>query len=429
MSSQTSSDHWSQSLQSVLDQPPATLPMRMILGGLAFCCAFGAWAWFGQIQEVSQATGQLTPQGKVYKVQPVTQGEIVRILVKPGQTVKAGQLMAELDNRLATAEVERLEQSLVAYRLQLLQKQELQKRIVLEAETRRAIALAQFQSQEAALAQAQSNAATQQAMVVQVQSEQEAYNARLARLQPLLAEGAIAQEHLFEVEEGIREQQRTLIQNQGQLAGSLAETQRLQAELAQRQAEAQQSQLEAQQQFQQVTLEITDLAAKIADTDTLLKAARTQQQNTFLYAPVTGTVSMINIDNVGEVANPGETFAEIVPQQAPLVLSALLPNREAGFVKVGMPVQMKFDAFPYQDYGVVDGKVLSVSPDAKMDERLGAVYQVEISLDQTNLDHQHQPIHFKAGQTATAEIVVRQHRIMDVLLKPVQALQRDHLNL
>ena len=62
---------WSPSLQQLLDQPPSSLPTRFIAGGIAFCCIFGAWAWFGQIQDTSYAQGRLIPQGEVDRVQPV----------------------------------------------------------------------------------------------------------------------------------------------------------------------------------------------------------------------------------------------------------------------------------------------------------------------------------------------------------------------
>ena len=83
----TNTANWSTSLQTVLDQPPSTLPRQLILGGLAFCVAFGAWATFGRIDEVGHARGQLVPKGEVYKIHPIESGKIARIRVKEGQSV------------------------------------------------------------------------------------------------------------------------------------------------------------------------------------------------------------------------------------------------------------------------------------------------------------------------------------------------------
>ncbi|WP_448603957.1 HlyD family type I secretion periplasmic adaptor subunit [Thermoleptolyngbya sp.] len=420
---------WSQSLQTVLDQPPASLPSRMIGVGLAFCCIFAAWAWFGKVQDISQGTGQLVPQGRVYKVQPAGQGEIVRLLVKEGDQVKAGQVVAELDGRLLEAEVHRLQQSLSAYRLQLIQSQELLHRTALEAEMRQAIAQSQAQSQSAALTEAQVAAATQQELLKQTETDQAASEARLTRLRPLVNVGAIAQEQLFEVEQSLRDRQRSQIQSEGDLQRAIANAKRYQAEFAQQQAEVQRSHLEKQQRLQQIQVGISELEASIQETQNLLSAAQTQLQSKILTAPITGTVLALHIDNVGEVAQPGQTIAEIAPIDAPLVLSTVIPNDRAGLIQLGMAAQIKIDAFPYQEYGVLSGKVLSVSPDAKEDQQLGPVYEVEIFLDRATIYHQNRVIPLRAGQTATVEIVLRQRRILEVLLDPFQKLRKDSLKL
>lgn len=125
----------------------------------------------------------------------------------------------------------------------------------------------------------------------------------------------------------------------------------------------------------------------------------------------------------------GQTVAEVAPENAPLVLSASLPTSEAGFIKQGMPVQVKLDAFPYQDFGVVSGKVTSISPDTKKDEQQGAVYKVEVVLDRNYVNANQQTIHFKAGQTASADIIIRRRRIADILLDPIRQLQKGGINL
>ena len=106
-----------------------------------------------------------------------------------------------------------------------------------------------------------------------------------------------------------------------------------------------------------------------------------------------------------------------------------MPNREAGFVEEGMPVQIKLDAYPYQDYGIISGKVISISADAEPHEQLGQVYRVNVELERDYISSNQQTIEFKAGQTATAEIVIRQRRIADILLDPVRKLQKDGIDL
>ncbi|MEP0871005.1 HlyD family efflux transporter periplasmic adaptor subunit [Trichocoleus desertorum AS-A10] len=421
--------HWSTSLQTVLDQPPSTIPYKFLLGGLVFGAIFVAWAWFGQINEVGHARGQLVPKGQVYKIHPIELGKVTRLAVQEGQDVKAGQVVAELDNQIAAGEVERLQKMLMLDQVQLSQTQTLIERTALEAKTQTAIAQADAQAQTVTIAQAQSQAATAQKLLAQGQGDAAAQATRLERLQPLVAEGAIAKEQTFEVEQALRDRQRAITQQQGELQQALSEAKRLQAGLAQKQAEGRKAQLEAQQRIQQLEVQATELEAKISETQNLLVTAQAKLQQRFLYAPVSGVVLSLDVPNTGEVVQPGQTIAEISPSNAPLVLSAALPNQEAGFVKPGMQVQVKLDAYPFQEYGIIPGKVLTISPATKPDERLGPVYRLEIALNRHSVTTKHQTVKFKAGQTATADVIIRRRRIMDILLDPLKKLQHGAVDL
>jgi len=414
---------WSSSLQTVLDQPPSNLPIRVALSGTLFCLLFGAWAWFGQMDEVAKASGKLVPKGEVYRVHAVAPGRVVKVAVKEGQPVKAGQVLMELDTELPRKEVERLEQSLQSAKLELLQTQALMDKTRLQGETRAAIAQTGMRMQQVAIAQAHNNAANNQDLLDQFQADSSAQQERLQRLQPLLNQGAVAKENVFVAEQQFRDRQRSITERQNTLQQTLAEANRLQIELNQKQAESRQSQLETQQQLQQLEVKVTELQAKVQETQVLLSAAKAKLNQQFLNAPADGVVTVLNTRRTGDYAQPEQVLAEVAPKGKPLVLLAALPSTEAGFVKVGMPVQIKLDAYPYQDYGIIPGTVTSISPDSKADDKLGQVYRVEVTLKRNSVSTQGQTIQFKAGQTGMAEIVTRQRRIADMLLDPLKKLQ------
>ncbi|WP_339375270.1 HlyD family efflux transporter periplasmic adaptor subunit [Stenomitos frigidus] len=413
----------------MLDQPPSSLPQRFILGGVVFCLAFGAWAWLGQMNEVGHARGKLVPQGEAYKINPLIEGKVTQLAVNEGQNVKAGQLLVALDGQIAANDVERLEQVLAGYRVEVSQKQTLLEKIRLEAKTRAAIAAANIQAQEVSIAQANANAKTASELVTQYQQDIVEYQERLQRFGPMVTAGAISREQLFEVEQSLRDRQSTTIKSRGDLQQNLAEAERLQAGLTQKHAEGRKDQLASQQQGHELEAQITDLNTKIADTQTSLSSAQSRLKQYSFYAPVDGIVSSLNIKRTGEVVQIGQTIAEIGPQHAPLVLQASLPNQEAGFVKPGMSVQVKVDAYPYQDYGIISGRVVSTSPDSKSDKNLGEVYRIEVALDRDYVSTPQQMIKFKPGQTATAEIVIRDRHIIDILLDPIRKLQKGGINL
>ena len=534
---------WSPALQSLLDQPPATLPLRILLGGMAFCTAFGVWANVGQIEEVGHARGQLVPQGEPYKINPVVSGKIARIAVKEGETVKAGQVLLELDNQIATNEIERLEKEQASYQTQLSQTQALIEQTRLEAQTHNAIALAKenatkaivqqanarVQGVQKTIAQAQEKVATTEQLLAQMQAEANAYKARrdnlqplaarsrelLARLQadadasklrqeqlqplprmtqelieklrvdaeaakarierlrPLVEQGALprerladleqtwrdrqraiteaqlahesrTKEQLFQAEQALRDRDRAITQTEGELKQANKELERLQAELKQaqaelsrlqaennqNQAEAEAIQVQNRQKIQQLEVQKTQVKAQADQTEKQLKRAKTELKQLVFTAPVDGVVLSLNVRNPGEVLQPGQIVAELAPQEAPLVLMAKLPNQEAGFIKTGQEVKVKLDSYPFQEYGIVSGKVVSISPDSKPDQLLGAVYLLQIALDRHNVTTaEAQKIPFKPGQTATADIIIRRRRIVDILLDPIKQMQKSGLNL
>jgi hemolysin D len=420
---------WSPSIQTILDHPPALFPRQLIFGGTLFFLAFAAWAYFGQIDEVGQAKGQLIPRGDIYKIHPVELGKVTRIAVKEGQRVKAGQLLAELDTQTADGDVSRLRQAIAAEQVQLSQMELLVSRLQLDARSRGEISQADAEAQQAAIAEAKAKAASFQDSLTQLNTDAAAHQTRLDRLKPLVGDGAISQERLFEVEQALRDRQNTITRTQGDLAQTQAEISRLQAGLSQKRAEGGKTQLEVQQQAQQLEVQITQLKAKIAETQNLLATANIKRKQNLLVSPIAGTVSTLNIRNPGEVLQPGQTVAEVAAQNAPLTLRAKLPNHEAGFVKVGMPVQVKLDAYPYQEYGVIPGKVLAISSDAKPNNQTDPIYQVDISLDRNQITAHQQTIQFKTGQAATADIIIRRRRIIDVLFDPIRQLQKGGISL
>ena len=482
----TENVHWSPPLQNLLDRPPAMLPKQIILGGMVFFLAFGSWAWFGEAEEVGKAQGKLVPKGETYKVESIELGKISRIVVEEGEEVKAGQLLVELDTSLAVKEVERFEQILTASKIELSQKQAQLERVNLEYQTHERISEAETLGQLSAINSAKNQVQVFRQLLAQQKAEIEAYQtrqkllnfvpkisqerfeqvnleleahkARLARLRELEKSGGVSKDFIFQAEQAHRQAKLQLLENkaqeitnvseqlfqaeqslrdlneqktqsQGELARALKEVEQLEADLKRKQAERSRMMLEAEQKIQQFQLEITQIETKIAETQNLLASAQTKLQEKSLKSPIDGVVLSLNVKNSGKVLNPGETIAEISPHESPLILSAIMPNQESGFIEIGMPVQIKLDAYSYQDFGTIPGKVISISSDAKSDEKLGLVYRVEIELEKDYIVQDRKSIRFKPGQTATAEIIIRSRRIVDLFLDPIKKIQKDGIDL
>ncbi len=163
-----------------------------------------------------------------------------------------------------------------------------------------------------------------------------------------------------------------------------------------------------------------------------IKSLKFQLDQRAIRTPVEGTIFQLPIGRPGVVVEPGQMIAQVAPQGSPLVLKAQMTSRESGFLRVGMPVKLKFDAYPFQDYGIVEGRLSSISPDSKITQTAqGPVetFELEIAIAQTYIQTQNKRIALTPGQTATAEVVVRQRRLIDFILDPFKKLQKGGLEL
>src|SRR3974390_2088226 len=101
----------------VVETPPS--PIGRAIGAtliVLFCLAL-IWACFGHVDIVASATGKIVPSGRVKLVQPFETGVVRAIHVRDGQSVKAGEVLIELDPTMTMAEQEHIRSDLIAAQL------------------------------------------------------------------------------------------------------------------------------------------------------------------------------------------------------------------------------------------------------------------------------------------------------------------------
>jgi len=420
--------HWSPALQEVLQSPPSKLPLYALTSALVLFAGVGAWSWFGQIDEVGKAQGKLVPQGSVYKLQIPETGKIARLTIKEGNQVRKGQVLVELDPESLHTEIALQRQLLNTAQLRLLQTEGLLAQSQAELTSHQQQAQAAQAVQASSIEQAQARSTNFAQMVRQTEADIKRHQERIARLQGLQGTGAISREQIFSAEQAFHDREAQLMQHVGDMDNAYQTIAQNRELLQKQRAEGNTAILQAQQKIQELRMQVTQLHADISEIQSRLQIAEQRLSRRFIYAPISGTVSSLQ-NKVGEVIQPGQTIAELAPQKVPLVLEARLPNREAGFARVGMPVHIKLDAYPYQEFGMLSGRVQSISPDAQTDEKLGEVYKLKIKLDRSYIISNGLPVPLKIGQTANAEIVIRQRRIISFLFDPIEQLRKGGFSL
>jgi hemolysin D len=183
----------------------------------------------------------------------------------------------------------------------------------------------------------------------------------------------------------------------------------------------------SEEQLKDLQSQISTLNTEIAQAQQQIQELERQLAQKIIRAPIAGTVLQLPFKQPKSFIQTGQLVAQIAPQGASTILKVQMPSENTGFLKTGMPVKVKFDAYPFQDYGVVEGKVQKVSPDSKLIEAGNGkieAFEVDVMLDRHYIQSQGKRIPLNLGQTATAEVIVRQRRSIDLILDPFKKLQQ-----
>lgn len=147
------------------------------------------------------------------------------------------------------------------------------------------------------------------------------------------------------------------------------------------------------------------------------------QDRVAIRAAVGGIVTQLLVRQQGELVSAGDLILTVRPKDAQLVAQVKILNKDIGHVSVDQKAKIKYEAFPFMDYGIKSGRVSHVPGDASPDPQLGPVYLVTIVPDRSTIlvQGREQPLSF--GLKATVEIVTGQDTVLSFFLKPFQELK------
>ncbi len=410
------------------------------------------WSVLARVDVVVNASGKLEPQSQSQVVQARAGGVVTAVLVREGESVKQGQLLIQFDR---TALLNRLQELLLQRQrlvketavlrvaqqgksVQTLKKSKLeispelvsqvQTRLLLVAQlTQKPSSLAPDQLQRYNLYQQQlrdrrslsqlqksslqTKIAESNAQITQTQFQLQREQELLARLRPLVEQGAIPRVTLLQREVGIGDLQKQLIQSR---------LQKEQVEIGQLQARVEDGKLlnETQQDLQR---QLADLDAKfdtiikdnqrqMIEVSSQLNQVRLDLKNQGLRSPADGVVFELGSKLPGAVTQPGQTLLQVVPNES-LTARVQVANADIANVRVGMPVDVRIDAYPFTEFGSVKGVISKVGSEAvpvSQQSPRSTVFPIEVRLDRQFLDRRSQRFSLTPGMTITTLVKVRQ---------------------
>jgi len=150
---------------------------------------------------------------------------------------------------------------------------------------------------------------------------------------------------------------------------------------------------------------------------------KTWEQTYLFAAPISGVATFTKYWQRNQNINAGEVLVTVVPkEQAHITGKILLPPQGAGKVKVGQPVNVKFDNFPYMEFGMVRGQIKNISLVPVTVENNQKAYMLEVEFPEKLKTNYGKELTFSQEMTGSAEIITEDLRLLDKFLNPIKAV-------
>jgi hemolysin D len=362
-----------------------------------------AWAILGDVDIVVIAPGKVVPAERTKSIASVEIGRIVKLNVREGQYVNAGDLLVEIDTRIADSEHQK---SLLQTQFAKLEKE--RTLALIEAiDMRQSPKLVPIEDIPPLIWQEASN---------HLLWQWRHYDTQRKRL-----ESEIEYAHHVLVLNKERARDFESLSNYGDVSrhawqdkvqayiDASARLQSLQDQLASLNAEIR---LDAQ-----AALEVTEKT--LLDANQAREGAAARLDSLKLLSPIDGTVHQLTLHTLGGVVPAAEPLMLIVPTRSSIEIEAALNSRDVGFVKEGQEVAVKIDSFEYTKYGTVSGRVILVSRDAVKTQDEQLLYTVKVEIDDSRILVGSEFINIVPGMGSTVEIKTGTRSVISYFLSPI----------
>jgi membrane fusion protein, adhesin transport system len=417
---------------------PRAASNLLLWGILAFFVLFVLWAAFTKLDRTVTAMGRIIPSAQLQVVSNLEGGVIDAILVHTGDLIAVGAPIVRLNPTLSTAELGSGEATVNALTAKMAR---------LEAEVAGRTPLYPAASDPAMAEQIRIEQAVHMARLADLASAQDASAARLLQARRAVNEaqamasarasalrGARQQADVIRplVERGI-EPRMALIDADNKVAIAADEAAASRAAIARAMASVAEATAAQAQQRQDWRAKAADeLAAAQAERGARsrsLPALADRSARTIVRAPMAGRINRVLVNTVGGTLRPAEPIAEIVPSEQGLMVEVLVSPKDIAFVRIGQQAKVDITAYESAVYGSLHGKVLSISPDATINERTGeSHYTVKIQTDADALiDRSEQRLPIGPGMVANASLIGDKRSVLDYILTPITRLSERAL--
>lgn len=384
------------------------------------------WAAWGEIDIIAVAQGKIIPSSHSKTIQPFETGVVSRIYVHEGQHVNKGDPLVDMDSTSSRAESRRLENELKAA-----QTEAARLRALIEGKTEFVApvgvddATVQLQTQ-LLNDQRRENASRVAGAKLQIEQRRAALAMAQVNIKHLTETVALLDERSKAMREMLTDKYVSRIKFLELEEQRLEKVQLLAAE-KKKQLQEQAALDEAGKQLQVIYFEfdktnraqLSDTQNRVRSLSQELRKARSRTGYQHLVSPIDGIVQQLDIHTVGGVVTPAQQLMMVVPREDKLEIEAWVQNKDIGFVDPEQDVEIKIEAFPFTRYGLIDGKVISLSKDAVPLENVGYVYAARVSMARSSINIGNKVVELSPGMNVTVEVKTGKRRVIEFILSPL----------
>ena len=432
----------------ILASTPSHLYSTTLYLLLALLITALLWSFFGKSDVIIITNGSFIPDSKIQRVYAPLNGELIDIYITEGMPLKKGDIVARIhavkaiqfsdahiNAKLALANKQK-ELELFPIKKELMEKKaaslKQKHETMLNIMTKRSETTLNRLAEEQKLALQKQRTELQKNSLElkQAKNEMEKYQ----RLYNTPGGGGISKSRLIE---------KTNAYKTARVNYSLAQNKisELEMKFNKQYNKEKETQLQGEVQLVDSRLEYENQLQSIVQAEIKIKqglrAAQIQVDTTAMVNPenidedgflkilssYSGTITEVPYSQPGDKVQSKTPLATIAPENAKIMLEIEIPEFNRGLLREGLQVKIKVSAFAYQRFGFLTGTLDYISPTTRVSQQTKKpVYKGHVNLDKTffvsnGIEY---PLHF--GMTATAEIIVRQRRVIDVVLDPLRGL-------
>jgi len=391
---------------------------------------FIVWASFSEVDELVRGSGKVIPSSQKKILQHLEGGIIEKIYVREGERVKKGDPIYKLKNSSTKSDSKQKEIALRSLRLK-------ESRLNAQINFKNTLDLNSSNSQI-------------ENEIDILKSEMQNYQEEKSILQDELDQNRLEKKRKSDKLKNLKAQYNTQKENlkilkklmskgaasKKQYLAELAKSQSLQTEISEIKNSIPMIKQKIKSSLTKIKKlksekksawlkELNDVRLKIEQLSQKKLASKDREVRKIITSPVNGIVQKLYFHTIGGIVKAGDRVAEITPVDDILIIEAKINTNDRGNIMIDQNVSIDITAYSYTKYGLLNGKLIAISPDSFTEQNGNSYYQVKVRADHYAFAPD-KPI--LPGMVANINIKTGKKTIMQYLLKPLKDIRQNALS-